>query len=243
MGACRATQAAIWDREDMSSLVRMWLMWLVTVERLRNRRAAMAELLSPWATSWATSSSREESSPSRAPISGCSYAQGPEDSLGAFDAAGGTDGVERVAGGDGLFGVAEQLGAPAADEGVEPGPGCGSCQLLGMAGGGVGGLDPEPRRGEGGQEEPIGLTVRAPAEIDDTVGLVSSVEADERVHMEWEHDGAGFQPEVGRRQRGVHGAGQFGDRVLPLTVFPRQPAPCTAIARPPLRRGGGLCVG
>ena len=145
-------------------------MWLVTVERLTKRRVAMAELLSPWATSWATSSSRGESWPSRALISGRSYAQGPEDALGAFDAAGCTDGVERVAGGDGRFGVAEQLGAPTADEGVEPGPRCGACQLLGMAGGDLGLLDSEPGRREGGEEEPIGLAVGAPGEIDDTVG-------------------------------------------------------------------------
>jgi hypothetical protein len=66
------------------------------------------------------------------PISGCSYTDGAEDALGAFDAAGGTDGVERVAGGDRPVGVAEQFGAPAANEGVEPGPGCGSCQLFGV---------------------------------------------------------------------------------------------------------------
>ncbi|MDQ3352351.1 MAG: hypothetical protein M3501_10370, partial [Actinomycetota bacterium] len=64
-------------------------------------------------------------------ISGRPYAQGPEDTFGACDTAFGTDGVEPVAGGDGLVGVAEQLTAPAADERVEPGPGCRSCQLLG----------------------------------------------------------------------------------------------------------------
>ena len=47
MVACRATQVAIWEREDTPSLVRMWLMWLLMVERLRKRRVAMAELLSP----------------------------------------------------------------------------------------------------------------------------------------------------------------------------------------------------
>ena len=31
VGGSRATQTAIWDREDPPSLVRMWLMWLETV--------------------------------------------------------------------------------------------------------------------------------------------------------------------------------------------------------------------
>jgi hypothetical protein len=110
----------------------MWLMWLVTVERLRKRRVAMAGLLSPRATSWATLSSRGESLPSRRWSRGCSYAEGAKDSLRAFDAAGGTDGVERAAGSDGLFRVAEQLGAPTGDEGVEPGQGAAraSCEWL-----------------------------------------------------------------------------------------------------------------